>query len=307
MDKQTKPVVDEKTNLHKRNKHRNPYNFPALIAACPQLAPYVSTNKYKNLSVDFKNPDAVKMLNKALLIYFYKIQYWDIPKGYLCPPIPGRVDYIHYVADLLANNKGEIPKGSSVKVLDVGVGANCIYPLLGHKEYGWSFVGAEVDAIALKTAQEIVNQNGLADYIELRKQASKSNIFKGIIKPNEKFDITICNPPFHSSAQDAMQGTDRKWKNLGIKKANDAKLNFGGRNNELWCNGGEERFVKDMIAESAQYAKSSRWFSSLISKKETLKGCYKMLEKVNAINVKTINMAQGQKTSRILVWSFIEE
>ncbi|WP_369527369.1 RlmF-related methyltransferase [Shimia thalassica] len=33
-----------------------------------------------------------------------------MPAGYLCPPIPGRIDYIHYRADLFADNHNqEIP------------------------------------------------------------------------------------------------------------------------------------------------------------------------------------------------------
>ena len=42
------------------------------------------------------------MLNRAILMHHYGVKSWDIPAGYLCPPIPGRADYIHSVADLLA-------------------------------------------------------------------------------------------------------------------------------------------------------------------------------------------------------------
>src|SRR5690606_24715537 len=111
-------------------------------------------------SIDFFNPQAVKALNKALLFYYYDIVYWDIPENYLCPPIPGRADYIHYIADLLAdNNKGIVPTGSEIKCLDIGVGANCIYPIIGVKEYGWSFIGADIDALAIKSAKKIIASN----------------------------------------------------------------------------------------------------------------------------------------------------
>ncbi len=298
------PDLTEKTSLHQRNKHRQQYNFPELIAVCPELATYVSPNTYGNLSVDFKNPQAVKVLNRALLKFFYKVDLWDIPEGYLCPPIPGRADYIHYVADLLASdNNNTIPLGKTIKVLDIGVGANCIYPLIGHHEYGWNFVGSDIDHIAVNSAKNIVEANGLSRAITIRKQSSSSDIFHGIIKPGEKYDATICNPPFHASMQEAMQGTSRKWKNLGHRQPS-ATLNFGGKNAELWCEGGEERFVRRMIEESAQFAQSCRWFTSLISKKESLEGCYRTLEKVKAREVKTINMSQGQKNSRVLAWTF---
>ena len=102
-----KTFPQQKSELHVRNLHRSRYDFPQLMKTCPELAPFVSLNKYNDLSVDFSDPHAVKILNKALLKHFYGIQYWDIPQDFLCPPIPGRADYIHYLADLLsANNKG---------------------------------------------------------------------------------------------------------------------------------------------------------------------------------------------------------
>lgn len=304
MSVNTKSPSEEKNNLHPRNKHRQRYNFPELIAICPELSAFVAPNPYGDLSVDFKDPNAVKALNRGLLQFFYKVDLWDIPEGYLCPPIPGRADYIHYVADLLAaDNNGSIPKGKSVKILDIGVGANCIYPLIGHHEYGWNFVGSDIDHIAVNSAKNIVDANGLSKAITIRKQSSSTDIFHGIIKPGENFSATICNPPFHASMQEAMEGTSRKWKNLGQQKPS-AALNFGGKNAELWCEGGEERFVRRMIEESTQFAQSCRWFTSLISKKETLEGCYRTLEKVKATEVKTINMSQGQKVSRVLAWTF---
>jgi 23S rRNA (adenine1618-N6)-methyltransferase len=42
----------------------------------------------------------------------------------------------------------------------------------------------------------------------------------------------------------------------------------------------------------------------LVSKQENLPFLYQALKKVKAIDVKTIAMAQGQKTSRLLAWRF---
>jgi len=118
----------EKTGLHPRNKHRERYNFDELTVSCPELAPFVRVNDFNDESVDFSNPEAVMMLNKALLKHFYGIAHWNIPPGYLCPPVPGRADYIHHIAGLLGScNRGKIPTGNQVKCLDIGVGANCIY------------------------------------------------------------------------------------------------------------------------------------------------------------------------------------
>lgn len=295
--------VDQKEHLHKRNKHRDPYNFEALIKSIPELEKYVSLNAHGNYSIDFKDPEAVKNLNKSLLHFFYGVELWDIPEGYLCPPIPGRADYIHYLADLLKDSDSKLRRGKSVKILDIGTGANCIYPLIGHREYGWNFVGSETDHIAIRSAKNIIEANALGTGISIRKQSSTDEIFQGVIHRGEKFDATMCNPPFHASLKESLAGTERKWRNLR-KDKNRSELNFGGKNSELWCEGGELRFVTQMIHESAAFAESVFWFTSLISKKERLPMFYGELEKVKATDIRTIPMAQGQKKSRILAWTF---
>lgn len=295
--------------LHPRNKHRGRYNFNELIKCCPELSSFVGTNKYNDESIDFSNPKAVKALNTALLTHFYGITFWDIPKDYLCPPIPGRADYIHYIADLLAeSNQGKIPAGKHVKCLDIGVGANCIYPVLGCKEYGWSFVGTEIDPVAVESANQIIqSNNSLKENIEIRFQHGEKDIFKGIVQDKERFSVTICNPPFHASYEDAQAGTLRKIKNLKGKKVQHATLNFGGRNNELWCDGGEKQFVQNMISQSRGFAGSCLWYTTLVSKEANLKAVYAALKKVNPVEIKTINMEQGNKISRIVAWTFLEK
>ncbi|WP_163717409.1 23S rRNA (adenine(1618)-N(6))-methyltransferase RlmF [Mangrovibacterium lignilyticum] len=298
-----------KSKLHPRNKNRERYNFGQLIAVCPELKSFVKLNPYGDESIDFGNPKAVKILNKAILSANYSLNYWDIPDNYLCPPIPGRADYIHHAADLLANSHGgQLPTGSAINCLDIGVGANCIYPIIGTMEYGWSFVGADIDPIAIESANKIVNQNSiLSGKIKLRQQNKATNIFEGIIEANEKFDLTICNPPFHASAAEAQAGTQRKNRNLKQKAAMKPSLNFGGQSNELWCDGGEEMFLQRMIHQSKQFEKSCLWFTSLVSKSERLPRIYQTLKQVEAIDIKTINMGQGNKISRIVAWTFLSK
>lgn len=297
-----------KTELHPRSQHRERYNFEALIKSSPDLAKYVAPNKYGDESIDFFNPDAVKALNKALLIHHYGLQFWDIPKYYLCPPIPGRADYIHNIADLLKGNEPKIPKGNHIKGLDVGVGANCIYPVIGNHEYGWSFIASDTDDTAITSAQQIIDNNpSLKPNVKTRLQEKSNSFFHGILSPDEKIDFTICNPPFHSSLEDAKKASIKKLRNLKVKSNVKPVLNFGGQHNELWTKGGEARFVKDMIYESKHFGKQCFWFTSLISKEATLKPTYKVLEKVKAVDVKTITMGQGNKISRFIAWTFLSE
>jgi 23S rRNA (adenine1618-N6)-methyltransferase len=297
----------EKDQLHPRNPHRARYDFPELIKTSPDLRAFVQPNKFGDESIDFADPAAVKALNRALLKHFYGISFWDIPKGYLCPPIPGRADYVHYLADLLAeSNGGVLPPGEDVLVLDIGVGANCIYPIIGRREYGWHFVGSDADGTAVRAAQQIEAANpALAGAIECRLQPARTRIFDGLVQAGEVFDLTMCNPPFHASAAEAATGTQRKTTNLGTGRGPRPALNFGGQNNELWCDGGEAAFIRRMVQESGRRPRACYWFTTLVSKKETLPGVYRALKTAGATDVRTIEMAQGQKKSRLVAWTFL--
>lgn len=297
--------------LHIRNKHRYGYDFAKLIKAVPDFSPFVKRNQYGNLSIDFADPDAVRMLNKALLLTYYQLSYWDIPNDYLCPPIPGRADYMHYLADLLAeDNQHIMMTGKKIQVLDIGMGANMIYPIIGRAEYGWSFVGSDINPTAIKVASLITKANSLLKgSVQCRLQKNRSAIFDGIIQPKEFYMLTLCNPPFHASAQAALATTQKKLKNLG--KLGDSKqktvLNFGGQHMELWCQGGESTFISNMIKESANYKTQCLWFTTLVSKKESLPVIRKHLEAVEAIETKIVPMAQGQKISRFVAWTYFNK
>ena len=296
-----------KTRLHIRNKHRERYDLKSLVNSCPELVQFITKNKYDDETIDFFNPDAVKTLNKALLMRYYSISFWEIPKGYLCPPIPGRADYIHHIADVLcSSNFGRIPKGHKIKCLDIGIGANCVYPIIGNSEYGWSFIGSDIDPIAMASANNIIESNtNLKGQVECRLQTKTSETFYGILKKDELIDMSICNPPFHASLADAKKGTLRKLSNLKNKKITKTELNFGGKGGELWTDGGEKKFIINLIKQSSQFAKSCCWFSTLVSKQSNLKYIYETLDKLKVEKHKTIPMGQGNKTSRIVVWTFL--
>ena len=291
--------------LHPRNRHKDGYDFAALTNTCPELKPYLLTTPYGGVSVNFSDPVAVKTLNAALLKNSYGIQGWDIPEGALCPPVPGRVDYIHYMADLVAESSEK-----NIRMLDIGTGANMIYPLLAASIYGWQCVGSDISEPSLKNASAILSRNPqISKLCELRLQSDKHAMFSGMIQSGEYFDITVCNPPFHASAEEAQSGSKRKVESLARNRGEKLKpaapvLNFGGMENELWCNGGEALFLKKMIKESKDFATQVGWFSSLVSKSDNLKPLQKQLQKLGAADVRVIEMTQGKKIARILAWTF---
>ncbi|OED72744.1 23S rRNA (adenine(1618)-N(6))-methyltransferase RlmF [Vibrio crassostreae] len=319
--------------LHPRNQHTGRYNFELLVAALPELKEHLIKNPVGEDTINFSDPLAVKLLNKALLAHHYGVKHWDIPAGYLCPPIPGRADYIHRVADILnSDGQGEPYNHASVKALDIGVGANCIYPIIGATEYKWRCTGTDVDSVSIKTANFIAESNpNLKGKIHARLQADSESIFKGVIKDNERYDVTICNPPFHSSLEEAEKGSQRKLDNLAANRAKKAgqsfkpetnkkpvkldkstkqakpTLNFGGQKAELWCPGGEAAFIMKMARESQLFATQVLWFTTLISKKDNVDIVRSELGKLRAKQVKVVEMSQGQKVSRFIAWTFMDD
>lgn len=306
------------SQLHPRNPHQGRYDLSVLTAVCPELKSHLILNPKGEQTVNFANDDAVRLLNQALLAHHYQVQHWNIPEGYLCPPIPGRADYIHYAADLLTGKK------NNAKVLDIGTGANCIYPIIGCRSYGWKFVATEIDPVAVSAASLIIDSNSvLKNKIKVLQQKNQKSIFSGIIGPHDLFDLTLCNPPFHASLEEANAVTERKQHNLNRHKVKyntkqavvtgsadsladkHQGRNFGGQKAELWCEGGELAFLKRMINESQNFSEQVMWFTSLVSKSDNVKPLKKLLNQVGAKQVKVISMSQGQKVSRLIAWSYL--
>lgn len=285
-----------KPGLHPRNKHKNGYNFDVLTKHNKNIASLITKNDYGTVTIDFSDPKAVKELNVTLLEVHYGIQKWNFPDENLCPPIPGRVDYIHYVSDLLA----ESSITDKITILDIGTGATCIYPLLGAKEYDWNFVATDIDLDSLHIAQDIITDNNFDAKIILRQQFDEANILKGIIEKGDSFSAVICNPPFYKSETEAKGANARKSRNLGT----NAVRNFAGNNNELWYPGGEKAFLHNYLYQSSLYKDTSVWFTSLVSKKETIKSLQKSGEKLKVKEMKVIPMHQGNKVTRIVAWRF---
>ena len=296
----------DRKGLHPRNLHNQGYDLPSLVKSYAPLAPHVTTNAHGNLSIEFADPLAVKALNAALLKRYYNINDWDIPAGALCPPIPGRADYIHYIAELPGLG------GPKITLLDIGTGANGIYPLLACQIYGWQCVGSDINTQSLENVASIIANNPhMKDRFTLRTQHDKNRIFDGIIQAGEFFDVSVCNPPFHASQDEALKASQLKLSNLARNRGEQKPvsrapvLNFGGLEAELWCKGGERLFLKKLIKESQMFSTQCRWFTSLVSKAENVKPAKKMIRKLGANDVREIEMKHGNKITRILAWTFI--
>lgn len=292
---------------HPRNLHQGSYDLVEISKSSPELLEFIFTNSYGTLTLDFSDPKAVLALNRALLKHDYQIDFWEIPAGFLCPPIPGRADYIHFLADLLIqSNNQKRPNWEKIRMLDLGTGANLIYPILGVSSYGWSFVGSEINLIAFESALKIKENNpSLKSKVELRLQGNSSKLFDSVILSDEFFDLTCCNPPFFESEEEALHANRRKVQNLKGIKAVKPSHNFGGQANELWTEGGELQFLRKMALESTQFKHQVFWFTSLVSKSAHVNPMRSYLEKLGVTTQKVIEMEQGNKKSRFIAWTFL--
>jgi 23S rRNA (adenine1618-N6)-methyltransferase len=279
--------------MHSQNPFLKNYDFKFLCGKYTSLSEFVFVNDYGNTTIKFADPNAVKALNTALLKAHYGID-WNIPQGFLCPPIPGRLDYLLHVKDLVGKEK--------LRILDIGTGANLIYPILGVCHFNWKCVGSEVNLVSLNNAKNIINKNKKLNSIILRHQKIKQNILKGVILDEDEFDVVVCNPPFYKNKLDAQQKNKRKVKNLALQESDSQ--NFGGQSNELWFKGGELAFIRKMIEESKLFKNQVVWFTILVSQKENVKGVKRAINKVKPLVVKEIKMGLGNKQTRFFAWTF---
>lgn len=133
-------------SIHPRNRYsEKPPDFALLASLYPSFRFYVfpSSRPGGRPSIDWTDFNATRELTRVLLSHDHSVNWW-IPDGQLCPTVPNRSNYIHWIEDLLSSEL--IPSlnfsDKKVKGFDIGTGANCIYPLLGASLFGWSFVGS---------------------------------------------------------------------------------------------------------------------------------------------------------------------
>lgn len=283
-------------------EHKNNYNFEVLIDTYPKLQPFVFKNTYGNLTIDFSEAKAVRALNTAILKADYGINYWQFDDNNLTPPIPSRVAYIHLLNDLLQTCN----LNKNVQVLDIGTGANCIYPLLGQSVYNWQFVGTDVNKNSIKQAKKIIAKNQLEDKISIRLQNNPNQIFQGVLAKTDIFALTMCNPPFYKDEVEANSATLKKLKGLN-NETNSVSRNFSGISNELWYKGGEKAFLHNYLYESSLFKNQCFWYTTLVSNKENVKSMYASLNKLGATTIKTLPIKIGQKKSRVVAWTFLNE
>jgi len=290
---------------HPRNRFRERYDLHKLVNYEPDLANYLVDTK-SGVSVDFSNSDAVRLLNRALLKSAYGIKYWDLPDNSLCPPVPGRLDYVHAAAELLiGEEKYEENERKNLSILDIGTGASLIYPILFHYEYGWKSLATDINPSSLESAEKIISFNDFGDAIILCRQKAENTFFESVVQDSMRFDLTVCNPPFYKNQSEAYAANRRKNRNIHGRDAGDSKRNFRGLDKELIYPGGEKKFLSGLIRESIRFKSQILWFSSLVSNKSLISHVKSEMAMIKPVEWGIKDLSHGNKASRMVYWSFI--
>lgn len=308
--------------------------FIELAEEYPELKPFlryrfkfrknqsIATKPHRVATIDFKDPRATRAYNAVLLKKYFGLTLELLP-GSLCPAVPNRLNYIHWVEDLLGSiafSDGVDTRAPAFHGLDIGTGSSCIHPLLICRIHAsWRMSGTDINPQSIEIANRNVNTNNFIERISLFltkeiSEAVHSNLDKGacqIFQPHffaetrrgqvtsSRFcyDFTMCNPPFY--------GDDTELARLREFKA---KGPFGGAHEgtatELFTAGGELAFLTQMVKESYLYKDEVGWFTSMVGKKSTVLDLLRTLKQQEIHETTISELNQGKTLRWVVGWTF---
>ena len=269
-------------------------DFLTLIKEFPELKKYILKQNEDNeeeFQFDWSNNELSLLMDKSILNYYFNIKYYDIPKGFLIPPIPSRINYINLINSIITKLIKDIDIKNIIGI-DIGTGANIIYPILGYSIYKWKFICTEINNEAYNNAKLILQKNNLENNINIIKQNNKDNIFISILNRENKYIFSMCNPPYYNY-ENEIKLEDKK---------RDNEYNF----DEIYYKNGEYGFFQRYFEESICYKNNVFLYTILIGKKINAENIYDKLSSYNDI-IKIYNMQKiltGNNVRYIIYWSF---
>ncbi|XP_022451184.1 RNA N6-adenosine-methyltransferase METTL16 isoform X1 [Delphinapterus leucas] len=287
-------------SMHARNRYKDkPPDFAYLASKYPDFQQHVQINLNGRVSLNFKDPEAVRALTCTLLREDFGLSI-DIPLERLIPTVPLRLNYIHWVEDLIGHQDSD--KSTLRRGIDIGTGASCIYPLLGTTLNGWYFLATEVDDMCFNYAKKNVEQNNLSDLIKVVKVPQKTLLMDALKEESEIiYDFCMCNPPFFANQLEAKGVNSRN-----PRRPPPSSVNTGGIT-EIMAEGGELEFVKRIIHDSLQLQKRLRWYSCMLGKKCSLAPLKEELRIQGVPKVTYTEFCQGRTMRWALAWSFYDD
>ncbi|KAJ6487757.1 S-adenosyl-L-methionine dependent methyltransferase [Mycena sanguinolenta] len=281
--------------MHPRNPYRTPPDFCELAESYPALKSHIISYS-GGFSIDFKNEASQRRLTEALLHRDFGLSL-NLPLNRLCPPVPNRLNYVLWIQDIIRTTEF---LGHTLPVLglDIGTGASAIYPLLSCRlESALSFVATDVDNFSLSCAQSNVEQNGLADRIQVFQTTPDAPIFAPLHQePDLRADFTMCNPPFYSSREDVTTSAE--------SKEFEPNAVCTGADVEMITEGGEASFVRRMVDESVEIGERCRWYTSMLGKMSSITEIIGAIREHGIQNYGITEFVQGSTRRWAVVWSF---
>ena len=275
-------------------------DFLILIKEFPDLKKYIikqNEEKLEEISFEWSNNNLSLLMTKSILDYYFNIKYYNIPKGYLIPPIPSRLNYLNLINKILIKEINSQSRYSSDIIgIDIGTGANIIYPILGNSIFNWKFICSEINDESYNNAKLILEKNNLENEINLIKQKNKNNIFLNILNQENKYIFSLCNPPYY----------DYETEIKLDEKKRDNEFNF----DEVYYKKGEFGFFQRYFIESTCYKKNVYLFSILIGKKANMENINDIMNTNDNKNIiKKFNIQKiqtGNNLRYIIYWSFFD-
>ncbi|KAI8319012.1 S-adenosyl-L-methionine dependent methyltransferase, partial [Martensiomyces pterosporus] len=276
-----------------------------LASQCPDLSKYLIAQSPTRSTIDFRDPAAVRSLNRALLKAFFGLTV-HLPSDSLCPSVPNRLNYVQWIAENITAEFAHSP----IWGVDIGTGASCVYPLLGVRVMPQCrFVATDINECSIQAAKQNVESNGLDARIRVYLNKNRETklplddpefplpaLADGQGAGQETVAFCMCNPPFYESEEER--------KRLGDMKAGAPSLQTGGKNDELYTEGGEAGFLKGLLAESKVLRERVRWYTTMVGKKSTLAVLKAELNAMGVARTKEGKLLQGRTTRWVIAWSF---
>ncbi|ESO91743.1 hypothetical protein LOTGIDRAFT_121844 [Lottia gigantea] len=282
--------------MHPRNLYRNKKpDFASLALKYPEFKELSSQDFNGKVTLDFKNPESVRILTQTLLKEDFNLDI-EIPTDRLVPTLSSRLNYIHWIEDMFSDQY------EGLNGIDIGTGSSCIYAILGCKLNNWSFLATEIDEKNYEYACQNVARNNMEEKIKVIKVEENSGLPETIIKDSgKKFDFIMCNPPFFADHMEAQAvSTSRK-----IDRPDPPSLNTA-EDCESIIHGGEAAFIKQMIIDSFKLKDKIKVFSSMVGKKLNVAVIKDELKRQQIKNRSTTEFCQGKTMRWGVAWSFDE-
>ncbi|XP_055376277.1 U6 small nuclear RNA (adenine-(43)-N(6))-methyltransferase [Condylostylus longicornis] len=280
--------------MHPRNIYKDPPDYVELAIKYPNFRAVSKLELNGKVSVNLKNPEALKQLSKTLLLKDFQLDI-EFPEKSLIPTIPLRLNYILWMEDLI--NFFNLTK---VEGIDIGCGGAAIYSILAARKNYWKMIGLEADQENVDFATLNIKKNNLEELVYIFQQMNDV-IFKDLFELEQnmtrKFTFCMCNPPFYEHQDNLPQ-------NRQYRKRKAPRNEATGKFAELVCDGGEVAFVKKIICESLVYKDKILIYSSLLGHKKSVFEVLQFLRTKNVENILQTEFCQGNTTRWGVAWSF---